>query len=121
MYKRQVINYHDPLLLLSPGYKNELQEATESKNITIISNNYLKDIRTELLEEYETFLDIQNNEILYIKAEVEGIPAKIMIDTDANISIINVIELERIQKECGKTLPMLPVNNICLLYTSRCV
>ena len=38
-----------------------------------------------------------------------------MIDTGANISIINVIELERIQKECGKTLPMLPVNNIVLI------
>ena len=64
-----VINYHDPLLLLSPGYKNELQETTESKSITIISNNYLKNIRTELLEENETSLDSQNNEILYITAE----------------------------------------------------
>ena len=110
-----MINYHDPLLLLFPGYINELQEATELKSITIISNNYLKNIRTELLEENETSLDSQNNEILYIKAEVEGIPAKIMIDTGANISIINVNELERIQKECGKTLPMLPVNNIVLI------
>ena len=63
-------------------------------------------------------LNNNNNEILYITAEVERIPAKIMIDTGANISIINANELERIQRECGKTLPMLPVNNICLLYTS---
>ena len=113
---RDRMNYHDPSLLLSPGYKQELQEATEWKNITIISNNYLKNIRTELLEENETSLDSQNNEILYIKAEVEGFPAKIRIDTGANISIINVIELEGIQKECGKTLPMLPVNNLSLIH-----
>ena len=67
--------------LLSPGYKQELQGATKSNNITIIRNNYLKNIRTELLEENETSLGSQNNEIIYIKAEVEGIPAKIMIDT----------------------------------------
>ena len=63
-----MINYHDPLLLLLPGYKDELQEATKLKNITIISNNYLKNIRTELLEENETSLDNNNNEILYITA-----------------------------------------------------
>ena len=38
--KEAVINQHDPLLLLFPGYINELQEATELKSITIISNNY---------------------------------------------------------------------------------
>ena len=38
-----------------------------------------------------------------------------MIDTGANVSIINTIELERIQKECGRTLPILPVNNIILI------
>ena len=67
------------------------------------------------MEENKTSLDSQNNEIIYIRAEVEGISAKIMIDTGANISIINIIELERIQKECGRTLPMLPVNNIILV------
>ena len=38
-----------------------------------------------------------------------------MIDTDANVSIINTIELERIQRECGRTLPILPVNKIILV------
>ena len=91
------------LLQLTGFYKDELQEATKLKNITIISNNYLKNIRTELLEENEKSLDNNNNEILYITAEVEGIPAKIMIDTGANISIINANELERIQKMCRKS------------------
>ena len=39
--------------------------------------------------------------------------------THLNISIINVIELERIQKECGRTMPMLPVNNILVGATGR--
>ena len=80
-----------------------MQQANNNKKITIISNYYLKDIRTELLEENEKSLSKNNNEILYITAEVEGIPAKIMIDTGANISIINSNELERIQNKCGKT------------------
>ena len=57
----------------------------------IISNHYLKDIRTELLEENEKSINNNNNEILYATAEVEG------VDTGANISIINANELERIQ------------------------
>ena len=143
-----MINFHDPSLLLSPGYEQELQGANNFKNITIISNNYLKNIRNELLEENNTCLNSQNNEIIYVNAEIEGIFAQIMIDTGANVSIINSIELESIQKECGRTLPIVPVNNIiligatgrknktirkqvsvnviskgiaCLLYTSRCV
>ena len=59
------MNYHDPSLLLSPGYEQELQGATDSNNITIISNNYLKNIRNELLEENDTSLNSQNNEIIY--------------------------------------------------------
>ena len=38
-----------------------------------------------------------------------------MIDTSANVSLINDTELERIQKECQMVLPTLPVNNIVLL------
>ena len=80
-----------------------MRQANQHKNITIISNHYLKDIRTELLEENEKSLSNSDNEIIYITAEVEGVPAKIMIDTGANISIINSNELERIQNKCGKT------------------
>ena len=38
-----------------------------------------------------------------------------MIDTGANVSIINTTELERIQGNCGKLLPTLPINNIVLI------
>ena len=110
-----MINFHDPSLLLSPGYEQELQGANNFKNITIICSNYLKNIRNELLEENTTSLNSQNNEIIYINAEVEGILAQIMIDTGANVSIINSVELDRIQKECRRTLPILPVNNIVLI------
>ena len=109
------MNDHDPSLLLSPGYQQELQGATETNNITIIRCNYLKNIRDELLEENDTSLDSPNNEIIYINAEIEGIFAQLMIDTGANVSIINTIELERIQQECGRALPILPVNNIVLI------
>ena len=58
------MNYHDPSLLLSPGYQQELQRATNSNNITIISCNYLKNIRNELLEEDNTRLNSINSEII---------------------------------------------------------
>ena len=56
-----------------------------------------------------------SNEIIYINAEVEGISAQLMIDTGSNVSIISTTELERIQRECGKVLPTLPINNIVLI------
>ena len=93
----------------------------------------MKDIREDLLEESEININNNDNEIIYIIAEIEGISVPIMIDTGANVSIINRNELDRIQQECHKNLPVLPINNIvlvgatgrqnktCLLYTSRCV
>ena len=93
-----------------------------------------------MLEEDDIKIDNQNNEIIYVMAEIEGIPSQIMIDTGANVSIISNSELDRIQQECHRTLPVLPINNVvligatgrqnktirkqvsfCLLYTSRCV
>ena len=103
------------MLLLSPGYQRELPRATNNNNITIISCNYLKNIRNELLEEDDTRLHSINNEIIYINAEIEGIFAQLMIDTGANVSIINTTELERIQEKCGQLLLTLPINNIVLI------
>ena len=37
-----------------------------------------------------------------------------MIDTGVNVSLIDSTELDRIQKECQRVLPTLPVNNIVL-------
>ena len=85
------------------------------KNFTIIYSNYLKDIRKDLLEESELNINKNDNEIIYIIAEIEGISVPIMIDTGANVSIINRNELDRIQQECHKNLPVLPINNIVLV------
>ena len=97
MYKRQVYN---PSLLVSTGYGRKLNNESNFNNITIIYSNYLKDLGNELLEENTTSLTSQNNEIIYINAEVEGILVQIMIDTGANVSIISSVELDTIQKEC---------------------
>ena len=57
----------------------------------------------------------QHNEILYTTAQIEGIPTRIMIDTGANVSLINDAELERIQKQSKNIIPTLPVNNVILI------
>ena len=62
--------------------------------ITIIQNHYLHNMREELLEEENTSDINTNNEITYITALVEGIPTRIMVDTGANVSLINNTELE---------------------------
>ena len=104
------------MLLLNPGYINELPRAIEPNRIIIIGCNYLKNLRHELLEEDDTSPNNNiNNEIIHVNAEVEGVPANLMIDTGSNVSIISTTELERIQRECGRTLPTLPLNNIILL------
>ena len=106
------------LLLLNTGYNNnnECNHENNNNRITVIGCNYLKDIRHELLEEdNRNPTNNFNNEIIHVDTEVEGIPAKLMIDTGSNVSIISTTELERIQQECGRTLPTLPLNNIVLL------
>ena len=104
-----VINPNNPLLLQSAGYGQEVKSREEKKNFTIIYNNYLKDIRKDLLEENEVNINNNDNEIIYIIAEIESISVPIMIDTGANVSIINHNELDRIQQECHKNLPILPI------------
>ena len=70
----------------------------------------MKNLQEELLEENATNVISHNHEITYITAEVEGVPTQIMIDTGANVSLINGTELEKIQKECQRALSTLPVN-----------
>ena len=77
------------------------RDQTNDNNITIVHNHYLKNIREGLLDEEYTEDNNSNNEIIYIIAQVNGIATKFMIDTGANVSLIN--------------------RNDCLLYTSRCV
>ena len=64
-----------------------------NKIITIVSNNYLKNIREELLEEEDNQLPRINNEIVHIQATVNGTITIIMIDTGSNISLINQTEM----------------------------
>ena len=106
---------HSPSLLQSTGYVLGQNQRTTDNTITIIHHHYLRNLRDELLEEEVTNAISQNNKITYVRADVEGIPARIMIDTGANVSLINNTELERIQKECQRVLPTLPVNNTVLL------
>ena len=83
--------------------------------ITIISNNYLKNIREELLEEEDNQLPKTNSEIVHIKAIINGVITIIMIDTGSNISLINQPELERIQANSKIPIPTLPINNIIII------
>ena len=107
---------NSPSLIQSSGDRLGLLGDTQNKTITIIRNNYLKSIREDLLEEEFASTVINNNEIiLYIRAEVNEIPTEIMIDTRANVSLIDSMELNRIQKECKKNISILPVNNIILI------
>ena len=106
---------NNPLLLQSAGYGQEIKSIEEKKNFTIIYNNYLKVKRKDLLEENEININNNGNEMIYIIAEIESISVPIMIDTGANVSIINHNELDRIQQECHKNLPVLPINNIVLV------
>ena len=61
-----------------------------------------------------------NNEIAYIRADVNGIPTELVIDTGANVSLIDSAELNRIQRECKKIIPILPVNNVTLIGATGC-
>ena len=83
----------DPSLNQSIEYTHGLDEQTKDKPITIIRNHYFKNIREELLEEENDSTNNNNNEIAYTAAEVNGLPTKLMIDTGANVSLIDGTEL----------------------------
>ena len=74
-----------------------------------------------MLEE-KTFEEARpNNDIVYIRVDLHGVPTEVMIDTGANVSLIDRIELKRIQENNTEKIPTLPINHItiCLLYTSN--
>ena len=123
-----------PSLNQSIGLNRNVAQANDELTITIVRNNYLKNIREELLEEKDNQSDNNHNsEIAYIATKVNGVPTRVMIDTGSNISLIDTIELHEIQEASKTTILTLPVSNIvivgatgrqnrtCLLYTSRCV
>ena len=84
--------------------------------IVIIRTNYLKDIRKDLLEEKNNNVDDTiNNEIAYVAVHVNGIHTTAMIDTGANVSLIDKVELNRIQAENQTVIPTIPINNMVLI------
>ena len=101
-----------PSLNQSLGDQRPITRRTNDQTITIITNHYLKNIREDLLEEEDTHVHNNNNEIIYIIAKLNGIQSTVMIDTGSNISLIDSTELERIQQEGQIPIPNLPVNNI---------
>ena len=78
----------------------------------MIKNNYLRDIRKELLQEDEEIEAQHTNDIVYIKAKLEGVDADIMIDTGSNISLINQTELDRVEDKIQRSVPTLPITNM---------
>ena len=68
----------------SLGLIHRITSQDKHKVITIISNNYLKNIREELLEEEANQLQQTNSEIVHIKATINGIITIIMVDTGSN-------------------------------------
>ena len=114
LFKRTaaVKTYMKPSLIRSIGYDGLRQQTMNHETFTIIRNHYLKDIRGDLMEEEITKNNNNNSEIAYISAEVNGITTKIMIDTGANVSLIDQMELNKIQNGSKETIPTLPINNI---------
>ena len=108
MYKRQSLNR-------TIGYDQLVNNNITTNTITIIKTNFLKNIREELLEEDSHKTEHINAEIAYIIAEINGLYVKVMIDTGANVSLIDNIELSKIQDKGNKLIPTLPVNNIVLI------
>ena len=67
-----------------------MMQQHKNKIITIISSNYLKNIREELLEEEANQLPKPNSEIVHVKATINGTITIIMIDTGSNLSLIHI-------------------------------
>ena len=92
------------------GPQNQLKEP-----ITIIRSNYLKNLQAELLEERAIEEAPLNNDIVYIQVKLNGVLAEAMIDTGANVSIIDQLELDRITELTTERIPTLPINNMTII------
>ena len=82
--------------------------------MTIMHNHFLKNVREELLNEDTITQNNSNNEIVYIIAQVNGLETRCMIDSGANVSLIDNDEYIKIQKYSKVILPTLPIQNIIL-------
>ena len=75
----------------------------------------MKNIQSELLEERLVEEARPNNNIVYIQVGLHGVPTEAMIDMGANVSLIDRIELNRIQENNTEMIPTLPINNITII------
>ena len=85
------------------------RDKTTDNTITIVHNHFLKNVREELLNEDTIMNNSWNNEIAYIIAQVNGLDTRFMIDTGANVSLIDNNEYHKIQKFSKIILPTLPI------------
>ena len=95
-------NYVDPSLIHSIGYNYD----TTSNKITILRSHYLKNIRQELLEEEGNDHHQCTHDIAYVTAQINGVTTTLMIDTGANVSLMDSTELNRIQEEGRAVIPV---------------
>ena len=82
-----------PSLIQYYGVTGLRNRHDKDGTVTIITNNYLKDIREELLEERDNIIENNkngNNGIVQIKADINGIDATLLIDTGSNVSLIDL-------------------------------
>ena len=82
---------------------------------TVNKNYYLKNIRNELIEEGPYSERKNNNQIIFINAELQGVAMEVMIDTGANVSLSDKVEFNRIKAMCKEPIPTLPVNNMVIV------
>ena len=94
----------------------QVASVHDDKNIKIIRrSNYLRNIRDELLEVEETTENKENNEITFITAEIQGIPTEIVVDTGANVSLIDLVEFNRIKEQSKEKIDTLPISNMVIV------
>ena len=78
-------------------------------------SNYLKNIRDELIEEGSPSINKNNTQIIFITAELQGITTEVMVDTGANVSVIDQVEFNRIKETCKENIPTLPISNMVIM------
>ena len=67
------------------------------------------------MEEMSSSIIKNDNQIIYITARLQGVITEIMVDTGANISLINQTEFNRIKDESNDNIPTLPVSNMIIM------
>ena len=109
-------NFNDPSLIRVPGNSVTNKYGTRrDKDIIIIYANYLKNVRQDLNEEEIVTKPKGNDAIVYMEVEINQRRTLAMVDTGANASLIDSIELQRLETECKIIFPKLPINNVTLI------